>query len=93
VADELPGTKFLAYTRHWWAATESNDMAFHPNLTILLSLWLGESDSAEERAGLITPWFKVLPKDSTEATCPGECSKCHACWSLKAGEGRTIALH
>ena len=79
VAEELPNTKFLAYTKR-------NDVDFSsdlpPNLRIRFSMWKGWNNETSLRT---LAWIS----DDTRCpdgtfTCPSDCRTCSFCWNSAA---------
>ena len=101
IARELPGTKFLAFTKRYSIVNDwiSANGPLPENLQIVFSLW----DSAwnvrvhnPHDLPLAAVIFRdVEPPVEYTKICPGNCVECAArgigCWELKKGE--VIAFH
>lgn len=92
LAEKLPNTQFLVYTRNPWILDYYSNHLKPSNLSVVQSVWIGEKPQFPK-----LPYFKVIPKKAPvpdgEILCSGSCSICHACWNFKPGEGRVIYLH
>ncbi len=89
ITKKFPKTRFLCYSRRDYAWSDVESIARLPNLRIVRSVWLDETERPTKQ-----PYFKVLPKDGLSMpSCPGSCAYCKACWHLEAGSSRSIVLH
>lgn len=83
IAASAPSTKFLAFTKQF---DNVRNVEFPANFTLILSHWVGTEIPADLKAKHHVAWcqdgtVKDIPADAI--MCPGDCSKCNACWGLK----------
>lgn len=96
LAEELPGTKFLAFTKQYRLVNNFLQYAKLPeNLVILFSEWPGMKMENPYNLGVAHVIFRGQEPADDWKICGGYCADCVArgvgCWELKHGEH--IAFH
>ena len=80
VANELPETKFLAYTKRK-DIDFPKDGELPPNLIIRFSYWSNFENTTNLKHFSFLAGDKRIPKKSI--ICPGNCRDCSLCWENK----------
>lgn len=103
VAEECPGTKFLAFTKNYKVVNEFLDKGneLPSNLQVLFSAWPGVEMDNPHNLPTSSPLFvdgKTAQTDGkTVHLCGGNCRKCFetgtGCWTLKRGEAVVFPAH
>jgi hypothetical protein len=91
LAEELPGTTFLAFTKRYAFINNFLQYASLPdNLKIILSEWPGMALDNPHNLPVAHVIFKGEEPAADWKICGGNCSECACrgvgCWELKAGE-------
>jgi uncharacterized protein (DUF2237 family) len=96
IAEELPGTTFLAFTKQYNFVNNFLQYSQIPNnLKIIFSAWPGMPMENPYNMPVANVIFKGTEPAENWKICPGNCAECAArgvgCWELKPGE--TIAFY
>lgn len=99
VAEELPNTSFLAFTKKFEIVNEfiHNGGTIPKNLHIVFSAW-GDEFKIENPYSFPVAYVrfknsenKTVPSYAEE--CSGDCTNCLKCWNVKSGEAVVFNKH
>jgi len=85
IAVQFPAIKFLAFTKTAYGSRNKP-----ANLSVVRSIWnhLADSAPAAMPRAYMRDKHNPDPRIPADARpCPGNCSSCGMCWSLKSGKG------
>lgn len=99
VANELPLTSFLAFTKKFELVNEyiQNGGIIPENLHIVFSAW-GDEFKIENPYSFPVAYVRFKNKENksipdTAAKCSGNCTNCLQCWNIKSGESVVFNKH
>lgn len=99
VAEELPLTSFLAFTKKFEIVNEfiHNGGTIPQNLHIVFSAW-GDDFKIDNPYSFPVAYVRFKDSENksipeTAAECSGDCTNCLQCWNIKAGESVVFNKH